>query len=73
MEEDYLDLHKSAVGIYIPNDEILRRPKFQWFAVYPAEQLLETRMIITKYLMSSIVDASDEYKKDSTIRTVVSL
>jgi len=73
MEEEYLDLHSNAVGIYIPNDEILKRPKFEWFAVYPSEQLLSTRMIISKYLMASIVDANDEYKKDSTIRSVVSL
>jgi hypothetical protein len=73
MEEEYLDLHSNAVGIYIPNDEILKRPKFEWFAVYPSEQLLNTRMIISKYLMASIVDANDEYTKDSTIRSVVSL
>ena len=73
MEEEYLDLHSNAVGIFIPNDEILKRPKFQWFAVYPAENLVDSRMIISKYLMASIVDANGEYNKDSTIRTVVSL
>ena len=33
MEEGYLKLHSEAYGIYIPSDELLRRPKYQWFAV----------------------------------------
>ena len=73
MEEQYLDLYKDAVGIYIPNDEILIRPKFQWFAVLPIEQILESRMIISKYLAASVVDTIDEYKKNTEIRSVVSL
>ena len=37
MEEEFLNLHNSLVGIYIPNDEILTRPKFQWFAYLPCQ------------------------------------
>jgi len=73
MEEEYLDLSQHAVGIYIPADEILRRPKFQWFAVLPSEQILKTNMIISKYLKASILDSSDEYKKSSEVRSVVSI
>jgi hypothetical protein len=73
MEEEYLDLSQHAVGIYIPADEILRRPKFQWFDVLPSEQILKTNMIISKYLKASILDSSDEYKKSSEVRSVVSI
>ena len=73
MEEDFLNLHKDVVGIYIPADEILSRPKYQWFAVLPSEQILKTNMIISKYLMASIVDSTDEYKKSSEIRSVIAI
>jgi hypothetical protein len=73
MEEDFLNVHDSLVGIYIPEDEILTRPKFQWFAVMPSEKILQTKCIISKYLMASIVDSTSEYYKSSEIKSVVSI
>jgi hypothetical protein len=73
MEEEFLNVHDSLVGIYIPEDEILVRPKFQWFAVMPSEQILQTKCIISKYLMASIVDSTSEYYKSSEIKSVVSI
>uniref|UniRef100_A0A6C0ATA8 Uncharacterized protein n=1 Tax=viral metagenome TaxID=1070528 RepID=A0A6C0ATA8_9ZZZZ len=73
MEEGFLNMHKSAVGIYIPADEVLRRPKYQWFAVLPSEQILKSNMIISKYLMASIVDTTSEYSKSNEIQSVVSI
>ena len=74
MEEEYLDLSPNAVGIFIPGDEILKRPKFQWFAVLPAEQILKSKIIISKYLMAAIADTTNEYnKKKNEIRSVVSI
>lgn len=73
MEEGFLNMHKSAVGIYIPADEILRRPKYQWFAVLPSDQILKSNMIISKYLMASIVDTTSEYSKSNEIQSVVSI
>uniref|UniRef100_A0A6C0D4R8 Uncharacterized protein n=1 Tax=viral metagenome TaxID=1070528 RepID=A0A6C0D4R8_9ZZZZ len=73
MEEGFLNMHKSAVGIYIPADEILNRPKYQWFAVLPSEQILNSNMIISKYLMASIVDTTSEYSKSNEIKSVVSI
>ena len=73
MEEEFIDLSQHAVGIYIPSDEILRRPKYQWFAVLPSEEILKSKMIISKYLMASIIDSSDEYKKSSEIKSVVAI
>jgi len=73
MEEEFLNVHDSLIGIYIPEDEILIRPKFQWFAVLSSEEVLKTKTIIAKYLMASIVDSTSEYYKSSEIRSVVSI
>jgi len=73
MEEDYLDLSKDVVGISIPSEEILNRPKYQWFSVMSREELLHSNMIISKYLQASIVDTSNEYYKSSKIQSVVSI
>jgi hypothetical protein len=73
MEEGYLKLNRSVIGIYIPADEILIRPKYQWFAVLPSEQILKSNMIISKYLMASIIDTTDEYSKSTEIRSVVAI
>jgi hypothetical protein len=74
IEEDYLDLDRNAVGIYIPMDQVLQRPKYQWFAVLSTDNILNSNMIISKYLTASIVDTTDEYKKKTEVKsTVVSI
>jgi len=67
MEEDYLKINQNSVGIYIPSDEILTRPKFQWVAHLPSDELLKTNMIITKHLIVALGDEKkDIYKKKET-------
>ena len=73
MEEEYLKISPYSVGIYIPEDEILTRPKYQWFAVIPSEELLKTNMFVSKYLIASIVDTTSEYMKSNEIRSVTSI
>jgi hypothetical protein len=73
MEENFLDVLPNIYGVYIPADEILSRTKYQWFAVLSSEEILKTNAIISKYLMASIVDSSDEYKKTTEIRSVISI
>ncbi len=57
MSEEYLDLDRDAYGIYIPADEVLARPKYQWFAHLSSEDVLKTNAVIVKYLKSSAVNA----------------
>lgn len=52
MEEDYLELSPGALGIYIPAEEILRRPKYQWFASISGEEVLQGTSILSKYFMN---------------------
>jgi hypothetical protein len=73
MEENYLDLVKNPYGIYIPADEILKRPKFQWFAVVPSEDVFKTNAIIAKHLKASIVDSSSEYITPTAVKSVSSI
>jgi hypothetical protein len=73
MEEEFLDIIPGAFGIYIPREELLRRTKYQWFAVLSAEEIFKTNAIIVKYLKASIVDSTDEYYKNSEIRSVVAI
>jgi len=73
MEEEFLNFHNELVGVYIPDDEILNRPKYQWFAVLSSDEILKSRNIISKYLMASIVDSTNEYYKSSEIKSVISI
>ena len=72
-EEAYVDLHKDALGIYIPSDEILSRTKYQWIAYSTIEQILSSNMIIAKYLKASITDTTNEYYTNKKERTVVTI
>jgi hypothetical protein len=73
MEENFLDLNTSIYGIYIPNEELLKRHKYKWFAVINEPILMNSNSIICKYLKASIVDSTSEYSKPTQIRSVVSL
>jgi hypothetical protein len=73
MEEEFLDTIPTMFGIYIPREQILKRTKYQWFAVLPSEEVLKSNAIIVKYLKASIVDSTDEYYKSSETRSVVAI
>ena len=73
MSEDFLDLPCSSYGIHIPDKEILTRKKYQWFAVMDAENILQSNIILSKYLKASIVDSTSEYSKSTEIKSVVSI
>jgi hypothetical protein len=68
MSDDYLDLDQEAYGIYIPADEVLSRPKYQWFAHLSSEDVLKSTAVIVKYLKSSAVNA-----ESTVVQSVASL
>jgi hypothetical protein len=57
MEETFLPLDHSCVGVFIPADEILSRFKYQLFAAISNEQLMTSEVGIVRYMKSSMVDA----------------
>lgn len=71
MEEAFLDVDmKKIYGIYIPKDELLKRPKYQWFAILPYEDVLNSNVILSKFFKSSMVDNPNP---SSTSKSVISL
>lgn len=46
-----------CLGIYIPADEVLAGPKYQWFAHLSSEDVLKTSAVVVKYFKSSAVNA----------------
>jgi hypothetical protein len=61
--DGFLGLSTNLYGIYIPNEDILERTKYQWFAAMTTEQVLNTNTILSKYIRASMVDFSTEYAK----------
>lgn len=66
MAEGFLDIRPDCYGIYIPEMEILKRNKYQWFAVMNGEEILQSRLAISKYLVESVVN----YYPSSQIKTM---
>jgi len=75
MEEAFLDVDMQKLyGIYIPRDELLRRPKFQWFTILPYKNILESNLILSKFFKLSMVDVLDHfYMKQQTQKSIISI
>jgi len=73
LEDNYLDLNPNIYGIYIPEDEILSRPKFQWFAVLNSEQILETNTFLARQFKASIVDTYYSNEKIGEIKSTIAI
>jgi len=59
MEERTLNLcTDNTFGVLIPADELLKRVKYQWFSVMSSQELLQTNMAITKYILYSLANAN---------------
>ena len=51
LSNNYIKLYSGADGIYIPADEILNRRHYEWFARLSPKQVLESKIIISKYIL----------------------
>jgi hypothetical protein len=49
----YLELHDKAYGLYIPQNDLLKRTNYNWFVKLNSEQVLSSNTIIGKYLLLS--------------------
>jgi len=67
LSNDYIDLYPQAYGIYIPAKEILNRRHYEWFARLSPKQVLESNIIISKYILL----ASTPDSKKGTIEPMV--
>jgi hypothetical protein len=60
LSTEYIDLYPQAYGIYIPSKEILNRRHYEWFARLSPKQVLESKVIISKYIL--LANAPDSKK-----------
>jgi hypothetical protein len=73
LEEEKLDIDDSKIyGIYIPGDEILKRPKYEWFAVMEPEYLLKSNLAIAKYLKKA-ESRNEFYQKSTEVKSVIAI
>lgn len=54
MSNNFLSLSKTAFGIFIPAEEVLKRNKFMWFARSSEKQVLESNTIIGNHILDCI-------------------
>jgi len=50
---DYIDIYPKTYGIYIPSYELMNRTNYNWFLRMSEKQVLESNIIISKYLLLS--------------------
>lgn len=54
LQESYIDFNENLQGILIPDKDILKRVKYQWFARMSPDQIMESNLILSKYLLLSL-------------------
>jgi hypothetical protein len=72
LEDDYLKLSPHCVGIAIPDEEILARTKYQWFAAMDTRSILEGESIFAKYAKAAILSGNKEYLPER-VRTAIAI
>ena len=50
MENKKIALHHSAIGVYIPHNELIKRTKYNWFCSLSAQEVLECDVFISYYM-----------------------
>ncbi len=53
MSDRYIQLCNSAIGLYIPADELLKRTAYNWFVYLTMENVLTSNTLVGKYLLLS--------------------
>lgn len=66
MSEDYINLYTGAFGIWIPSAAILKRTNYEWFARLSAKQVLESNVILGKYIL--LASAPDNVPKEGALK-----
>jgi hypothetical protein len=57
----YLDVTDGDLyGIWIPREDMLRRTKYRWFSIMSVEEILESSLIIAKYMKLSMVRLAEQ-------------
>lgn len=52
MQDQYIELNEKHIGIYIPHNELLRRTNYNWFVYLKNEDVLESQIFLSKYMLT---------------------
>lgn len=73
-EERKLDLSEDCLGIYIPEDELKNRRKYNWFLYLSKDDIMKTNVAIVKYIKSSLIKLRDEYyNNENIVKNVIAI
>jgi hypothetical protein len=64
LEDEYLRLSTNCVGISIPDETVLARTKYQWFAVMDTRSILDSEFILSKYMKAAVISGNREHLPD---------
>jgi hypothetical protein len=53
LNDSFIDVSHSAVGVYVPEEEILKRSTYQWFPRLSTVQVLDSSTNVGKLLLVS--------------------
>jgi hypothetical protein len=70
MEEDYLNMSPLCVGIAIPDEDVLLRTKYQWFAVMDSRSILDSNFILSKYAKAAILSGNREHLPEKVRKAI---
>jgi len=56
--EDYIHFYGKMYGIWIPDNMILKRRHYEWFARMSPEQIFESQFILAKYIVLALAPDS---------------
>ena len=74
MEEAFLDVDMDKMyGIYIPKEELLKRTKYQWFAILSTDAVLECNIILAKFFKTSIMNSIETKHENTEIQSLIAL
>jgi hypothetical protein len=51
LNDSFIDLSHKAVGVYVPEEDILKRSAYQWFPRLSTLQVLDSNTNVGKYLL----------------------
>jgi hypothetical protein len=56
MSEQHIHLHCTALGMYVPEKQLLSRTKYNWFCVLSYDELADTNVFIARLLGTAAVE-----------------
>ncbi len=62
MAENYIQISDDAFGILIDGNEVLQRSKYKWLAYISTEELMQSQLVLVKYIKASMVDGFSNTK-----------